>query len=179
MYKAYLQIDDLKLPGTLDMYVIKRTQEELHECNKLLKVHEIFEGIAQMDFHCIAALILQSVLRVSGLDEEEFIKIYLKERSDDKIAQKLLNESKYLNELLKKCMFKSKEQKEDDEFEEIPNFTEDKSKDWDFPYMEFFWTTKLKRNDFWSITPKHYFEQIEIYERVNGSNKEKEETEYL
>ena len=36
----------------------------------------------------------------SGLDEEEFIKIYLKERSDDKIAQKLLNESKYLNELL-------------------------------------------------------------------------------
>ena len=118
MYKAYLQIDDLKLPGTLDMYVIKRTQEELHECNKLLKVHEIFEGIAQMDFHCIAALILQSVLRVSGLDEEEFIKIYLKERSDDKIAQKLLNESKYLNELLKKCMFKSKEQKEDDEFEE-------------------------------------------------------------
>ena len=85
MYKAYLQIDDLKLPGTLDMYVIKRTQEELHECNKLLKVHEIFEGIAQMDFHCIAALILQSVLRVSGLDEEEFIKIYLKERSDDKM----------------------------------------------------------------------------------------------
>ena len=45
--------------------------------------------------------------------------------------------------------------------------------------MEFFWTTKLKRNDFWSITPKNYFEQIEIYERVNGSNKEKEETEYL
>ena len=76
MYKAYLQIDDLKLPGTLDMYVIKRTQEELYECNKLLKVHEIFEGIAQMDFHCIAALILQSVLRVSGLDEEEFIQSF-------------------------------------------------------------------------------------------------------
>ena len=90
MYKAYLQIDDLKLPGTLDMYVIKRTQEELHECNKLLKVHEIFEGIAQMDFHCIAALILQSVLRVSGLDEEEFIKIYLKKMMNLRKSRTLL-----------------------------------------------------------------------------------------
>lgn len=179
MYKAYLQIDDLKLPGTLDMYVVKRSQEELESCGKELKIHEIFEGISKMDFHCIAAVILQSVLRESNLLEEDFIKIYLKERTEDEIAQKLLNESNYLNELLKKCMFKSKENKEDDEFEEIPNFAEDKSKDWDFPYMEFFWSTKLKRNDFWTITPKHYFEQIEVYERVNGLNKENEQIEYL
>lgn len=179
MYKACLRIDDLKLHGTLDMYAIKRTQEELQECNKPFKVYEIFEGISHMDFHCIAALILQSILRMSDIDEEEFIKIYLKERSDEEVAQKLLNESNYLNELLKKCMFKLNENKEDDEFEEIPNFTEEKSKDWDFPYMEFFWSTKLKRNDFWSITPKQYFEQIEVYERVNGLNKEDGKVEYL
>lgn len=179
MYKAYLQIDNLKLPGTLDMYVIKRVQEELQECDKELKIHEIFKGISDLDFHCIAAVILQSILRVSNLSEEDFIKIYLKERTEDEIVEKLLNESKYLNELLKKCMVKSKKIEEDDDFEEIPIFTEDKSKDWDFPYMEFFWSTKLKRNDFWTITPRHYFEQIEVYERVNGLDKDNEKIEYL
>ena len=66
---------------------------------------------------------------------------------------------------------------EDDEFEEI---LDDKDiKDWDFPYMEYIWTTELKKNDFWSVTPRNFFEQIEIHRRLSGDKFEDENIENI
>ncbi|MEG0667844.1 MAG: hypothetical protein RR460_04385 [Clostridium sp.] len=174
MYKAIFEIDNYKFHGTLDMYAIKRAQEELEECNKKMQIHEIFKGVADLDMHCITAIILQSIMRGGDICEEKFLELHLKDRSDENLEKNIENSMKFLSVLLKKCMPKNEESTED-EFEDIPELDQENIKDWDFPYMEYLWTTKLNKNDFWSVTPKNLFEQIEIFKRVNSEKTEEVE----
>ena len=177
MYKAVFIIDNYKFNGTLDMYVIKKVQEELERCNKNLKVYEIFKRVANLDMYCISAIILKSILRCGDISEEDFLTLYLKDRDEEELKVNINNSIEFLNELFKKCMPKNLTNGEDDEFEEI---LDDKDiKDWDFPYMEYIWTPELKKNDFWSVTPRNFFEQIEIHRRLSGDKFEDENIEYL
>lgn len=178
MYRATFIIDNHKFHGTLDMYAIKKAQDELEECGKKLKIHEIFKGIADLDMHCITAVILQSVLRASNISESDFLELYLRDRSIEETEKNINYSLEFISELLKKCMPKNEVENEDDDFEDIPDFNEEEKSDWDFPYMEYMWTTELKKNNFWEVTPKNYFEQIEIYKKFN-SKEDSEDIEYL
>lgn len=179
MYKAIFKIDGYSFNGTLDMYVLKMTQMELEECGKNLKIHQILKGIAEFDMHCISALLLQSVVRCGDVTEKEFLSIYIRNRTEDEIEKNFINITEYFSRLIKKCMPKSDLNSEEDEFEDIPEFNEEEKRDWDFPYMEFLWTSKLNKNNFWEVTPKNFFEQVNIYKKLNSDTDEKEETEYL
>lgn len=179
MYKATLKIDNYHFIGTLDMYVLKVAQSELEECGKKLKIHEILKGISDFDMHCISAIVLQSVIRVGKISEKDFLDIYMKDRNEEEIENNFINITEYLTKLIKKCMPKNEMSNEEAEFEDIPLWDEEEKEDWDFPYMEFLWTSKLNKSDFWKVTPKNFFEQINIYRKLNGVTEEHEETEYL
>ena len=70
-----------------------------------------------------------------------------------------------------KCLPKTKS-KEESIFED--DYYDDK--DWEFDYMEYIWNSIIGRNDnFWNITPKNYFEQVEIYKKFNNIKTEEVE----
>ncbi|WP_286315885.1 hypothetical protein [Romboutsia ilealis] len=76
----------------------------------------------------------------------------------------------YINKLLEKCMPSIDKTKEiGDLFEE-----EDiEKKDWDFDYMEYLWYSILKRtDDFYKITPKTFFKQMDIWKKMNNVKEE-------
>lgn len=179
MYRAVFEIDGYSFHGTLDMHVLKMAQMELEECGKELKVHEILKGVAEFDMHCISALLLQSVIRCGEITEKEFLSIYIRDRNEDEIERNFVNITEYFSKLMKRCMPKSDTNSEEDEFEDVPEFKEEEKVDWDFPYMEFLWSSKLNKNNFWEVTPKNYFEQINIYRKLNGEQEETEDVEYL
>lgn len=182
MYKVNLKIDNFEIKGTLDMYVIKRAQAELEECYKSLKIHEIFKGIVEDDMHCVSAVVLQAILRGSEIKEEDFLKIYTRDRTDLELLERFSNIREFLMQLFKKCMPKSANENNEafeDEFEEIPILHEKNDNDWDFPYMEYLWTTKLNKQNFWETTPKNFFEQIAIYRKLNNKEDEDDEVTYL
>ncbi len=179
MYRAVFEIDGYSLHGTLDMHVLKMAQIELEECGKALKIHEILKGIAEFDMHCISALLLQSIIRCGEITEKEFLSIYIRDRNEEEIERNFVNITEYFSKLMKRCMPKSDANSEEDEFEDIPEFKEEEKADWDFPYMEFLWSSKLNKNNFWEVTPKNYFEQINIYRKLNGEQEETEDVEYL
>lgn len=65
-------------------------------------------------------------------------------------------------------MPKTNKKLKESEFEDIPS-----AKDWDIASMEYIWTTVLRRNDFWKTTPKNYFEQVDVYCKLNNKKKNK------
>lgn len=179
MYKSIFEIDGHIFHGTLDMYVLKMTQRELEECGKELKIHEILKGIANFDMYCISALLFQSVVRCGDITEQEFLEIYIKNRDEEEIEKNFINITEYFSRLIKKCMPKSEVSDGEDEFEDIQDSSEGEKEDWDFPYMEFLWTSQLNKNNFWEVTPKNFFEQINIYRKLNMKQVDDEKVEYI
>ena len=76
----------------------------------------------------------------------------------------------YINDLMSKCLYKPKKlKKEEDIFEDEEDDTN--IEDWDLSNIEYTWNSILNRQEnILTITPKNYFEQIEIYKKVNKIN---------
>ncbi|MGL5765651.1 MAG: hypothetical protein ACRCX8_08425 [Sarcina sp.] len=148
MYKAIFNLNNKKIEGTLTFYVLKKIQEEmLINFNRELTISDIFKYIAEDDMEVVAALLICSTNQEFDLEKSDIEEIY-----------------KYIKRLLEICMPLKEEN--DNDFEDIPDFTE--SKDWEFEWMEYMWNTTLKRTDeFLNITPKRFFEQIELYKKIN------------
>ena len=156
MYKAILNLNGKKIEGTLTFYILKKIQDEiLINFERKLTISEIFEKLAEDDMQILSAFLIYSTNKdlnfdFNNLDLEE---VY-----------------RYIKRLLEICM-PLKEISNDDDFEDIPNFSVES--DWEFEWMEFMWNTNLKRSDeFLNITPKRFFEQMEVYKKVNNIKNE-------
>lgn len=165
MYTANLKLNNKNFKGTLDFEVLINCIYELKKMGRELTFPSFFTNIATEDMQCIAVLINQSILKFREYDESEILNAYL---SDDNSLKKELikfeNIFAYINELLDKCLPKveKKESIFDDDGMDFIN-------DWDLAHMEFIWANVLKRTDkFKDITPKNFFEQVNMYKKANN-----------
>lgn len=174
MYSSQIIIDNKKYIGILDFWVLKKVQEDLKELGQEVKINEIFEGLSNIEnikMESVMSILLFSIVRGSNVEVEEIEDKFLKDKFD---IDKFNILFKYINNLILKCMpMKSNE-------EALFEFEEDieEEEDWDFSYMEYLWYSVLKRSDdFYSITPKNFFSQMDIYKKMN--NIKEENVKYL
>lgn len=165
MYNSEIKINNEKLKGTLDFWVLNKVQEDLQELGYEFKIHELFESISNIEdinMHVVMSILLFSIYRYSNIDIDDIEEKFMKDKFDIDKFNRLFE---YINNLLKKCM--PLNNSEDELFEECEDIKE--RKDWDFPYMEYLWYSVLKRNaNFYSITPKQFFAQMDIYKKINN-----------
>ena len=153
--------------STFNFYTIKKVQEELKNQELEHKVYHIFKYlgsekyIGKKEFNITLTAILLYSISSLGYEENEISENFLKEKDINIYIVKILE---FINDLIDKCMPKSDEE---DEYEK-PDWWS--PKDWDFDEMEYMWYTILKRSDdFYKITPKDFFKQMEIYEKINSN----------
>lgn len=152
----------------LDMKCIKLIQRQLKENEIDLKIHEIFNKVSELNMEVIAIIVIQSIKRCSDVTEEEIMKVM-----EFQYAIELINKLIEVSMPLKNSL---SIQNLDDEFED----DEDEIEDWDFDYMTYLWYSVLKRSDdFYEITPKYFFNQMEVHKKFNGINENQEKIEYI
>ena len=170
MYIAKIVLNKKKFKGTLDFCVIKNIQQDLKEHGFDYQVKDIFKSlsdISNINMHTVASIILHSIVRVEHIDEEVVENDFISSTGELSLYVSIFE---YINKLLEKCMPSIDKTKEiDDLFEE-----EDiEKKDWDFDYMEYLWYSILKRtDDFYKITPKTFFKQMDISKKMNNVKEE-------
>lgn len=171
MFSSKIIINGKKFEGILDFWVLKKVQNDLKEHEIDYKIHELFEKLADIkniDMNIVTSLLLFSIVRYMKIDESIVEKEFLEDKLD---LEKFNNIFSYINKLIINAM-PMNEDKEDIFEEDI------EQEDWDFPYMEYLWYSILKRtDDFYGITPKSFFEQMDIYKKMN--NVKEENVKYL
>lgn len=171
MFSSKIIINGKKFEGILDFWVLKKVQNDLKEHEIDYKIHELFEKLADIkniDMNIVTSLLLFSIVRYMKIDEEIIEKEFLEDKLD---LDKFNNIFSYINKLIINAM--PMDENKEDIFEE-----EIEQEDWDFPYMEYLWYSILKRtDDFYGITPKIFFEQMDIYKKMN--NVKEENIKYL
>lgn len=175
MYSCKINLNDKTLKGVLDIGTLLKVKEDL-ACNGYdFTIPQIFKSISDINninMHVVMSILLFSIHRYSNIDEEEIEKIVLSKELDLNTFNDIFT---YINLLFKKCMPENK-QKSDSLFEE--EFEEEYTEDWDFAHMQYLWYSILKRSDdFYKVTPKVFFEQVEMYKKIN--NIESENIDYL
>lgn len=178
MYSSKININDVKYQGILDFWVLRKVQDDLSDIGLEYKIHELFEGLSDIKnikMEIIMSILLFSVVRYSNVECEEIEEKFIKDKFDIDKFNKLFD---YINNLIKKCM-PLNQSNEDDLFEEyIDEDIEKEKEDWDFPFMEYLWYSVLKRtDDFYSVTPKTFFAQMDIYKKMN--NVKEDNVKYL
>ena len=176
MYSSKIIIDNKMYIGILDFWVLKKVQEDLKELDQELKIYEIFEGLSDIEnikMEAVMSILLFSIIRGSKTEAEEVESKFIKDKFDIDKFNALFE---YINNLILKCMPMKKNSKDEDLIEFEDDIEE--KEDWDFPYMEYLWYSVLKRtDDFYSITPKNFFSQMDIYKKMN--NIKTENVKYL
>lgn len=158
-------IKSFNYKAKLDMKCIKLIQQELLNKGNNLKVHEIFNEIAELNTEVMSVVVLQSIKNCTRTTDYEVMKVM---------------EFKYALDLINKLIEVSMPLKdistEESEFEDDEDIS---IEDWDFDYMTYLWYSVIKRNDdFYNITPKYYFKQVELHRKFTGP-KEDEKVEYI
>lgn len=168
MFSSKIIINNKKFEGILDFWVLKKVQNNLNENGLDYKIHQLFEKISDIqniDMNIVTSLLLFSVVRYSKVDAEVIEKEFIEDKLD---LQKFNNLFIYINKLITNSMPLNKNN-DVDLFEE----EEVNKEDWDFSYMEYLWHSVLKRNDdFYKTTPKTFFEQMDIYKKMNNVKEE-------
>lgn len=174
MHSCKITINNKKFKGILDFGTLLKVKEDLFYNGYELTIPEIFKSISDINninMHIVMSILLFSIQRYSNIDEEEIERLVL---SKELNLNDFNNIFSYINLLFNKCMPKNKD-KSNMLFEEDFESCED---DWDFANMEYMWYSILKRtDDFYKVTPKTFFEQMEMYKKIN--NIENEEIDYL
>lgn len=174
MYKSVLEMDGKKFIGTMDMYVLRKIQENLLNEGEKTTIPNIFIKISKFDMLYISSFVLNTLSRINEVETQKFLEIYLKDIEDDlEVLDRFNSIFAYINDIIEKCLPKAKKS-EESIFEDDYLLYEDK--DWELDYMEYIWNSVIGRNDdFWSITPKNYFEQLNIYKKFNNIKDEEVE----
>lgn len=173
MHSCKIALNNTKFKGILDFGTLLKVKEDLIENGYDFTIPEIFKSISDvnnLNMYALMSILVFSISRYSDIDEEEIEEIILKEDLKLDTFNSIFS---YINLLLKRCMPQKQEESlfEEDEI----NLEED---DWDFSHMEYLWYSVLKRNDdFYKVTPKTFFQQMETYKKMN--NIESEEIDYL
>ena len=173
MHSCKIALNNTKFKGILDFGTLLKVKEDLLENGYDFTIPEIFKSISDvnnLNMYALMSILLFSISRYSDIDEEEIEEIILKEDLKLDTFNSIFS---YINLLFKRCMPQKQEESlfEEDEI----NLEED---DWDFSHMEYLWYSVLKRNDdFYKVTPKTFFQQMETYKKMN--NIESEAIDYL
>lgn len=172
MYQANIELNGQLLHGTLDFYVLHQVQHELKKMGRNITIPQIFEAISKEDFECIFMIFICSLNRISGFSIKE-IEILSranidKNESIEWRASCYMDQYRYLNDLFEACLVVNV-QGEESEFEDIPLSSSD---DWNFSWLEYQWMSVLQRDNFWSITPKNFMQQLEAHQKYKGIKKE-------
>lgn len=172
MYTSTLNLDGHEFKGTMDIYSLKKIQEDLLNEGEQTSITNIFIKISEFNMLYISSFVLNTLARIDKSQSDKFLEIYLKYTKDDLEALNRFNSIfTYINDVMMKCLPKTKS-KEESIFED--DYYDDK--DWELDYMEYIWNSIIGRNDnFWNITPKNYFEQVEIYKKFNNIKTEEVE----
>lgn len=173
MHSCKIALNNTKFKGVLDFGTLLKVKEDLLENGYDFTIPEIFKSISDvnnLNMYALMSILLFSISRYSDIYEEEIEEIILKEDLKLDTFNSIFS---YINLLFKRCMPQKQEESlfEEDEI----NLEED---DWDFSHMEYLWYSVLKRNDdFYKVTPKTFFQQMETYKKMN--NIESEDIDYL
>ena len=174
MYSCKITINNQKLKGILDFGTLLNIKEDLFFNGYDFTIPQIFKSISDINninMYVVMSILLFSIKRYSSIDEEEIEEIILSKDIDIDMFNSIFN---YINLLFNKCMPKNKNESNTLFEEELDSFEED----WDFAHMEYMWYSVLKRtDDFFKVTPKTFFEQMDIYKKIN--NIENEEVDYI
>lgn len=176
MNKSKIIIKDRKFLGTLDFYVIRNVHNDLEDIGINCTYQEMFSFISTFkDLGTdkgqitLCSLLLHSILRCSHIAEEEFVELFNSDTSEDEMELMNIFQRRfdYINSLFKKCM--PPNANEDSEFDDDIYIS--KKDNWDFNHMEYLWYSILKRSDdFYSITPKTFFAQLDELSKANSKN---------
>ena len=171
MYTSTLNLDGHEFKGTMDIYSLKKIQEDLLNEGEQTSITNIFIKISEFNMLYISSFVLNTLARIDKSQSNKFLEIYLKDTGDLEALNRFNSIFTYINDVMMKCLPKTKS-KEESIFED--DYYDDK--DWEFDYMEYIWNSIIGRNDnFWNITPKNYFEQVEIYKKFNNIKTEEVE----
>ena len=164
MHSCKITINNKKFKGILDFGTLVKVKEDLLENGYDLTIPEIFKSISDinnLNMHVLMSILLFSISRYADIDEEEIEEIILTENLGLDTFSSIFS---YINLLFKRCM-PQKQEESNTLFEEDEINSSD---DWDFSHMEYLWYSVLKRNDdFYSVTPKIFFQQMETYKKIN------------
>lgn len=167
--KTYKYIKDdiekqLYIEAKLTIKALLITKDSLMQENSNITISDIFEKVYDLDVKTISLLIINSIQKCS---EDVSYLISILEFSE-------------AVDLLSTIIDKSMPQKEEENNESIFEEEDDITEDWDFSYMEYLWSCILKRqDDFYNITPSHFFKMIEHHKRFNGAKEDTEKVEYI
>lgn len=174
MHSCKITINNKKFKGILDFGTLVKVKEDLLENGYDLTIPEIFKSISDinnLNMHVLMSILLFSISRYADIDEEEIEEIILTENLGLDTFSSIFS---YINLLFKRCM-PQKQEESNTLFEEDEINSSD---DWDFSHMEYLWYSVLKRHDdFYSVTPKIFFQQMETYKKIN--NIQSEDIEFL
>lgn len=166
MYTAKIKLNNKEFKGTLTFSTLNNIEKiMLKEFKKELSIKDILEGLSNFDMTIFSVFILETL----NCEENSKEDILYNFENDPDILNKFKNGYNYINELIDECLPRIKdigknESIFEDEEEEIG------VSKWEYDYMEYIWSTLLKRNDFWNTTPKNFFEQIKIHEKINKTD---------
>ena len=169
LYISTLELNGKKYKGTLDFYVLKDIQDDLSKIGINTTIPNIFKAISEFNMDYISSFVLRSISRIDEISEQEFLENYLNQKEDE-ILNNFNSIFKYINDLMSKCLYRSKDINiENDIFEDEDH--DINMEDWDLSNIEYTWNSILNRQEnILNITPKNYFEQIEIYKKLNKIN---------
>lgn len=170
MYISTLELNNKKYKGTLDFFVLKDIQDDLSKIGITTTIPNIFKAISEFNMDYISSFVLKSISRIDEVSEEDFLENYLNQKDDEEMLKNFNSIFIYINDLMSKCLYKpNKLKKENDIFEDEED--DINIQDWDLSNIEYTWNSILNRQEnILNITPKNYFEQIEIYKKVNKIN---------
>lgn len=150
---------EIEFKGTIKLKTIAKIQSDLKDSGREITVPEIINGLGELDIQIISLILTTAIQEGSNQDIAIIMQFFEFNEALD-FTLKLLTKTmpgKQQNE----SMFSDEE-----EFELEYN----KQQDWDFDYMMFLWHGAMNRNDdFWELTPKQFFKQLEIQEKVNNT----------
>ena len=174
MHSCKITINNKRFKGILDFGTLVKVKEDILENGYDLTIPEIFKSISDinnLNMHVLMSILLFSISRYADIDEEEIEEIILTENLGLDTFSSIFS---YINLLFKRCM-PQKQEESNTLFEEDEINSSD---DWDFSHMEYLWYSVLKRNDdFYKVTPKIFFQQMETYKKIN--NIQSEDIEFL
>lgn len=150
----------------LDIKTTRSIQKELNhnldEENKLT-IPQILEKVNKLDANIIFHILTKSIINKTKTNEHEIMRQFDFSMAFEYVIDILVDSMPFKSENGNEPLFEDELELEDDI-------------DWDFDYMSYLWNVTMKRNDdYRELTPKEFFKQLELFEKMNGGKNEKVE----
>lgn len=150
---------EIEFVGTIKLKTIAKLQADLLEEERPLTIPEILTSLGELDTQIISYILTYSIMEGSQQDISTIMEFF-----------EFGDALEFCLRLLNKTMPGKKKSESMFDDEEEFELEYKKTEDWDFDYMNYLWNSVMNRNDdFWELTPKQFFKQLEIQEKINNA----------